>query len=271
MTVVEFIKLPMLKSGLIFLLILAPLFSTAQILNVEKFRVDKDTSNAWAGNIGGGFNLKQQQTRVITLNANSNLVYLSRRHSYLNINNIKFVGVQSSDIISEGYTHWRVNLSRKTFVSYEPFVQAQYDLGRGLQERELAGFSFRFNLVRTPKTLIAFNSGAMYEHEVWKGTVLRYPEPSSPGYAETSFIKSTSNISVRGDVAPNVNVLLVTYYQARFEKFFRPRVISELQVNFVINKYFSISHQFTSLLDAMPILDNNEFTYNYNINLIVKF
>jgi hypothetical protein len=221
--------------------------------------------------VGIGFSSKKQQNTVTTLNANSNLVYLSRKHSYLNIGNIKFIAVEGNKLISEGYTHFRLVLNRKKFVSYEPFVQWQYDLGRGLEKRELYGFALRFNIIRSKKMLVAANSGAMYEHEIWRGNVLRFPVPEKPGFAETEFIKYTSNFSVRGDLTGNVYLLFVTYYQARFERFFNPRIISELQMNFIINKYFTLNNQFVSTFDSLPILTENRFVYSLNTNLLVKF
>ncbi|MBX9852570.1 MAG: hypothetical protein K2X86_12555 [Cytophagaceae bacterium] len=57
---------------------------------------------------------------------------------------------------------------------------------------------------------------------------------------------------------------MVTYYQARFEKIFKPRIITDVQLNFNINKYFSLSNPLVSTYDALPILDENEFIYSFN-------
>jgi putative salt-induced outer membrane protein YdiY len=251
-------------------LLLISFTSIGQILNIEKFRIDKDTSNVWGANVGFGFSTKKQQTSVTTLNANANIVYLSKKHSYITINYIKFVGIENVNPLSEGYTHWRLTLLRQKFMSYEPFIQWQYDKGRGLLKRKLYGGTIRLNVLKTKKTMIAFNTGAMYEYELWRGEVIRYPLENTQDSAQTQFLKSTNSITVRGDVTPNVNVFLVSYYQARFDRFFSPRIISEIQVNVKINKYFSISNQFTSTYDAIPILKNNTFIYSYTTNLLFK-
>jgi hypothetical protein len=253
----------------IFILLSLECFS--QILNIEKYRIDKDTANVWSGNIGFGFSSKKQQNTVTTLNANSNLVYLSQKHSYLQIGNIKFIAVEGSQLISEGYTHFRSVLNRRKFISYEPFLQWQYDLGRGLEKRELYGFAIRFNFIRTKKFHVAANTGCMYEHEVWKGNVLRFPVVDRPGFAETHFIKSTSNFTARGDVSNNVYILFVIYYQARFDRFFDPRLITDTQINFIISKRLTINNQFVSTFDDLPILTENRFVYSLNTNLMIKF
>lgn len=242
-----------------------------QILNIEKYRSDKDTSRVWAGNVGFGLSAKKQQTSLLNLNTNCNLAYFSLHHSYMNISYFKFVAIQESEVISEGYTHFRALFDRKRFVSYEPFVQFQYDLGRGLLKRQLAGFTFRFNFLSTEKVHMAANTGAMYEQELWEGEVLRYPISERPDRAETYFIKSTSNFSIRGDISNNVYLLFVTYYQARFEKFLTPRIISDVQLNVKMSRFFSISNQFTSTYDALPILRDNKFIFSLNTNLTLNF
>lgn len=243
----------------------------AQILNIEKFRLDKDTFNIWMGNISFGFNTKKQKNTVTTLNSASNLVYLSKKHSYLSINRINLIFVEDSKLISEGYAHLRFNLWRRKTLSYEPFLQYQFDLGRGLDKRELAGLTLRVQLKTGDKYIVAFNSGIMYEHELWKGNVLRKQFLISEGIAETFFTKSTTNLSVRANLSSQLSLFLTSYYQARFVDFFNPRVISDISLMIKISNNFAITNQFLSFYDASPILDENSFTYTYNTNFTINF
>lgn len=246
------------------------LSSYSQILNIERFRLDKDTSHAWFGSVGLGFSAKQQKVSVTTFNGNSNLVYLSKLHSYLNVNYIRFIKVANSEPISEGYTHWRVNFFRRKKLSYEPFVQFQYDIGRGLLKRNLYGFTFRFDVRLGEKLNIGLNTGAMYEYEKWRGQVLRF-QTEVQDIGRTSFIKSTSNVNIRWRITQHVNLFLLTYYQARFESFFRPRVISDVQLSYELNKNFSMVGQYISTYDAAPILVANEFIQTFNLTFNYKF
>lgn len=248
-----------------------PYFSFSQILNIEKYRLDKDTFNIWMGNVGLGFNSKKQQTNVLTFNGNLNVAYLSKKHSYMTINYIKFINVASDNVISEGYTHVRFNFFRHNRISIEPFVQLQYDIGRGLYKRGLMGQSFRLSIHSKERYTLSFATGAFYEYELWKGDVLRFGDENRPGVAETNFIKSTSNIALRLDLHKSVNLFLVTYYQARFNHFFKPRVISDLQVVFNLGRHFSISNQFVSTFDAYPITTANKFIFSFNSALMFKF
>ena len=247
-------------------------FSTqAQIMNIERFRLDKDTFNVWMGNIGFGFSNKKQKVAMFQYNANANIAYLSRRHSYMTINYIKFIKVEKTDVLSEGYTHWRINFMRRKFLSYEPFVQFQYDLGRGLQYRQLAGFSFRFNVHSQDKVNVGFNTGAMWEVEEWKGAVLRFPLETDSTRAQTNFIKSTTNLFAKIPLSKQVTFFSIMYYQARFDDFFHPRFINDTQLQIALGKHFAFNSQFTSTLDAAPILQNNGFVYSLSSSLNYRF
>jgi hypothetical protein len=242
-----------------------------QILNIEQFRLDKDTSDIWLGNITGGFNKKQQQVNVTTINTSSNLVYLSEKHSYMNINNFRFLKVATTDILSEGYTHWRVNLVRRQRISLEEFFQYQFDRGRGMVRRSLIGSSLRVHVLKTEKFIFGFNSGAMYESEFWEGEVLRKEVETAPRQAKTNLMKSTSNITIRGSIIKDFNVFFVGYYQAPFNDFFRPRVITDLQLQYSFTRRLALNTQFVSTFDAAPLITNNRFIYNLVTGVTFRF
>jgi hypothetical protein len=243
----------------------------SQILNIERFRPSKDTANVWMGNIGLGFSSKKQLNSVINLNTNANVVYLSAKHSYMSINSLNLIRASESQIISEAYSHLRFNFMRRKRISYEPFLQWQYDLGRGLEKRELYGFSLRFRLASGEKIDLSMNSGVMYEHEKWRGEVLRLATDTSYTHAEASFIKSTNNVTLKSKLGNGITLFLLTYYQARYNRFLQPRIISDMKINFKINNHFSFSTQLTGIFDADPIIKNNHLIYEFNNSLVINF
>jgi hypothetical protein len=263
-----------MKLSLIHIIVVILFFNTigfSQILNIERFRPSKDTANVWMGNVGLGFSNKKQLNNVLYLNADANVVYMSAMHSYMSINNLSLIRAAESQLISDAYSHFRFNFMRKKFISYEPFLQWQYDLGRGLEKRELYGFTFRAKLTSGQKIELSANTGAMYEHEKWKGQVLRLATDSSYTHAEARFLKSTSNISLKSKLGTGITLFVLTYYQARFNRFLQPRVISDFKINFRINTYFSFSTQLTGIADANPIIKNNRLVYEFNNRLVITF
>ncbi len=255
-------------------LLLVPSFTNAQIANIEKFRLDKDTANLWMGNASFGFASKKQKNIVSEYTTYFNMAYLSKKHSYMTLNYSDLQQVDKYKYISEGYTHWRINFLRRNRLSYEPFIQFQYDKGRGLTKRNLYGFSFRLSLLKYHKEKdrldIGVSTGAMYEDEEWRGKVIRFGVEGDTGKAATQFIKSTNNIFLRATLHEKITLFTSVYYQARYEKFFNPRIVSDIQLVFKVTKLLSLSSGFNSTYDSYPIVEGNIFTYKLSGSVIFK-
>jgi hypothetical protein len=268
----------MLKSALKYLtiltILLVPILSNAQIANIEKFRLDKDTSNLWLGNTGFSLSSKKQKNVVNEYSAYLNLVYLSKRHSYMTLNYTDLQQLDKYSFISEGYTHWRINFFRRNRLSYEPFVQFQYDKGRGLLKRNLYGYCFRLNLLKYNKNNDRFDlgvsTGAMYEEEEWSGKVVHYETNGDTSRTQTHFIKSTSNLFARASLHEKITLFASVYYQARFEKFNYPRVVSDLQLVFKVTKVLSLNSGFGATYDSYPVVSGNIFTYKLSGGFLFK-
>lgn len=241
----------------------------AQIVNVERFRLDLDTANLWLGNAGLGLNIKKQQNNIYTYNGNLNAVFLSRRHAFISLNYFRLLRQDRTNLLKDGYAHVRVNLARQNRFSYEAFLQYQMDEGRGLYQREILGAATRLRLWAGKQGYMSANTGFMYEKENWHGDVLRFETDS--GMSETVFIRSTSNVTARISLTEGVSLFLVTYYQARPDYFFRPRLISDIQIQLRINRYLAFNSQFVATLDAMPVVAGNTFVYTFNNSLLVSF
>lgn len=252
---------------LFFLLVSLPI--SAQIVNIEKFRTDLDTSKQWLGNAGLGLAIKKQQISIYTFNSNLNLVYLSQKHAYTTISYFKLIRQGQDNLLSEGYAHGRINFFRRKKLSYETFVQYQYDQGRGLIFRALYGASLRLTLLARKKAFLALNSGAMYEKENWQGKILRFETDS--GHAESIFIKSTTNLTARVNLSESISLFMVGYYQARPDYFFLPRLITEVQFQFKLNKYLAFNTRFASTYDALPVIEGNAFLYELTNSLLINF
>lgn len=235
--------------------------SFGQILNVEKFRLEEDTSNVWIGNINFGLSMKKQQTQVLSLGSNYNVAYLSDLHSYMFLGNFNLIQVENTDVISEGYGHLRFNFLRKRKLSLEQFNQLQYDKGRGMIFRGLVGADLRVRLISNDNLNISANTGAMYETEEWRdenGTLI-----------PNNNLKSTSNLTVRWNITESLAFMSITYYQARFDRFFRPRLITDTSFQIQINERFSFRTQYVATYDDDPVVDQANFIYSLENKLVI--
>ena len=138
-----------------------------QMLNIETFRLEKDTSKIFVGSIGFGYMNKKQINSMTQYSTTDNCSYLSKLHSYMVMSNLTIVKNGSQNLVNQGYIHLRMNYFRKKLFSIEQFSQIQYDKGRGLNSRYLTGVSMRYRIHSNDKWYASINNGIMYEDENW--------------------------------------------------------------------------------------------------------
>lgn len=238
--------------------------ANAQVVNVERHRVDADTVNVWTGGIGFGLNISQNQSQVIRFNNSADLTYVGQKHDYLFLGRNNFLRVEGDNVLNDGFIHIRNVLYRDNTYAPELFLQAQYNMDWGLKRRALAGANIRVRLHQTDKFAAFVSTGAMFENEIWE-------DPEGNLRDEFNHIKSTTSFNIRGTISETLELSAISYYQARPARFFKPRFTSDWQVRFHISEHLRFSIQFISTLDADPPLDATKFIYNINNLLEVRF
>lgn len=234
----------------------------AQILNIEKSRLETDSTKQWLGNMEFLFSIQEQQVRVTNFALSTNISYFSNLHQYIAIGNLDLVKVQNEQVISNGYAHLRVNFFHHNKISYEVFSQGQYDEVRGMEKRLLAGGNLRWKIEDNDKLTVAVGSGLMYEDEKWS-----FAEVDST----TQLLKSSTYLSYHHQIAEKFEVNLIGYYQGRFDYFDKPRLIGDLNLNFGISKHFTFTSQFVVLYDAAPIVPIDKLIYTFENGLQINF
>jgi putative salt-induced outer membrane protein YdiY len=235
----------------------------AQILNIESFRLEKDTAKVFLGNVGFGFSAKKQTVSVSRYNSNVNSVYLSQQHSYMLLSTLSLVKIDNQNVLSEGYAHYRMNFFRKKIFSTEQFNQIQYDKGRGMDSRLLTGLCLRYRILNTPRWSISANTGLMYEIENWS---------NAHQQQQSHLVKSSSNLTIKAKITPTLSLYMITYYQARPDQyFFRPRLITDTSLQLKISTKFSFNTQYVATYDDRPIIDIPHLIYAVNSSILYNF
>lgn len=248
---------------LLTLFIAAPLYG--QVLNVESFRTEAaiDTTASWSGETAFDVSLSKFNESVFLLGNETNASYFSGNHRYLFLTSVELINVDGASVISNGYFHLRSTFNENKTVSPEIFTQYQYNENLGLNERYLAGGSIRYRFLDRQNIRGSLVTGAMFEHEQWgleDGSTI-----------EKNLLKSTSNIAVRGQLTETTQLLLIGYYQARPDQFFKPRVTSENQLTMRISKYLTYRVKFTLTYESEPIGETPDLIYTLKNGLVFSF
>ena len=234
----------------------------AQLLNVESVRVNSDSAG-WNGSLEFDLSLNRYNEDVFEFTNASNLSYFSKRHAYMLLNKLKFVNLNGNSLISSGYIHLRSTFSRKEKLSPELFLQYQYNNNLGLNNRALAGAGIKYRFYRSDNWQASISTALMGEYEEW--------QLNDQASIENEFLKSTSNISLRGKISETARFKLIGYYQARPDKFFKARSILESGLQMDLSKRVAVSINFVASYDAAPIIDIPNLTYELSNGFLIRF
>ncbi|MFA0962354.1 DUF481 domain-containing protein [Roseivirga sp. BDSF3-8] len=239
--------------------------ATAQILNVEKDRLEGDSTDYFLGAVGLQLNLNNRASTpekeiVFTqFKVAANAAYIGDNHDYILLGDLDYNTVTDGPLISTGYGHYRVHWLKKHTLSYETFTQFQYDQGRGLELRYLVGGGVRLSLVDNKNTSLHLGVGGMYEYERWE-----VPE-SEPRFTITkNLLKSSNYLSYRQKISKTTDFNMITYYQVGYDpedNIYRNRVSGEANLILKISEKLNFTTSFTCGYDQNPVVDIRKFVY----------
>lgn len=246
-----------------------------QILNVEKNRVKGDSANYFLGTIGLSFNANNQsltdngtEKSFVGFSANSDVAYFSTYHSFLLVGQLQYTATSETAINSAGYGHFRINWLRKNVISYENFVQIQYDQGRGMRSRQLGGGGVRFRIYREEKSSLFAGTGIMREREEWERP------GEEDGLVELSLWKSSSYVTSRLQLRENIAFGSIVYFQTGYDPdrdFFRHRVSAD--VNILVNLTSKLALQTSASItyENRPVVPIPKFVYRVTNGIQLNF
>lgn len=265
---------------LLLLILAAAPNADAQILNIERSRIERDTANFLTGKAGLNFSMfnrnagRNNPNNFLQLTFNGDLAYISKQHTYLFLNyyNYLLVNYDSRElrntVASNGYSHFRVNLLSRRKVSYELFTQYQADMARGLERRILTGAGVRWLLYRTDNSSWFAGTGLMHEHETWK-------DPEQEGVTRVSdLLKSSNYVSLRSKLSEHVETNNIAYFQTGYDRNisrFRNRISGDLGLTVKLIGRVSMRTNFNFTYEDRPIVPVTRFIYAITNGLQVDF
>jgi hypothetical protein len=246
----------LLALGVVLFILANPPAARAQILNIEKKRLEEKEGNYFVGNVGVHFNYNnrsptlRQPARVMDTGLSSNLAFFMKDHAFMLINEYQIFLINESEFVNTGLTHARAQFFRKLRFSFEVYSQFQYDRPRGMRRRGLIGIGPRVRLVQTEKFNLTGGTGVMYEQEHWL-----FPE--SPARARARFAKSSSYVSLRYEPQEDINLNAIVYFQTGYDRgvgVFRHRISGDLNLAVRLIGKLSLTSTFSGSYETEPIV-----------------
>lgn len=235
-----------------------PTATGAQILNVEKIRLEYPEDRVIFGNIGTNFTYHnrsinlQTPTRVFTGGLTSDTGYFTDSHLFMLINSYQLLFVNDARVVNFGSSHFRTQFYHKSTVSPEVYTQYQYDQARGLDSRILAGAGPRWRILRTEAWNFAVGTGLMFEREEWQDPLLKDDPVITARY-----LKSSSYVSTRYMINEFVDLNAVVYYQIGYDRDYDQtlhRVSSDVNLAMKMFEKLSFTTSFNIAWESRPIV-----------------
>lgn len=267
-------KLSLFKIFILLAFLLSGMKSFAQILNIEKARLDSlDKSHPFRINFESKFNFynrsggEGEQAKFASFANDLNAVLAPGKTSFVVLGNLAYTENNGSTILNNGYLHLRTNFNYQKTWSQEVFSQIQYDNFRGLTQRYLLGGGIRWKAVKSQKFDLILGAGPMFEREDWK-------IPDSEDIEDVAFLKLSNYFIVRWDIAENVNFNTIFYYQVGYDQSIdaaRNRISSTTNFNFKISKHLSFTTSIAMAYEDKPIIPITKFIYGLENGLTLGF
>lgn len=251
----------MQKTFLLFIFICLCLKSNGQIVNVESIRKVADTSR-WSGFVSIDLALIKNKKDIFKIANRTHVQYQKNKNLVLLINDINVQQLDAEKFVNRGIQHLRYNYRFHQRVTWEAFIQTQYDPISNIIFRGLLGSGPRFKLSPSKK------------HRFYLGTLMMYE------YEETEELEQTViNSDFRGSMYVSVNLypsdqisfVSTSYYQPNISAFKDYRISNETSLVFKIFKDVAFKSTFTLFFDTFPAMNVPDTQYEWTNGLTYMF
>jgi putative salt-induced outer membrane protein YdiY len=231
---------------------------TAQVINIESKRFLQDT-NGFIGKADLNFNINQNISQVISLGVNIHSQYVHNKHRILAIGDLAFIKAGKQDFVNSGYQHFRYNYKLSHILTWEAFVQAQYNRILLLDRRYLAGTGPRFKLIKQPNFRAYTAVLYMYEYQSQNNDSIE---------AYNNRISSYLTLSLS---SKKVEFTSTTFYQPNLANFNDFRIANDTAFEIIITGHFNFKVGFNLLYDTKQPIGIPDLTYILKNGLSYKF
>lgn len=214
--------------------------ASAQVLNIESQRFLNDT-DGWAGQAALNFSAQQNVNEVISFGNDVHVQYKKGKSRIIFLNDLNFSKSNGTSFVNTGYQHLRYNykLANKPHLTWEAFVQSQYNKPMKMDLRLVAGTGPRFRLAKTDRLHLYFAALYMFEHETDHADDLVYDDHRLSSYLSFSWTPFK-----------NAEIVNTLYYQPAFADFNDYRIAEDFHFTIDISKHFGFGTVFSLLQDT---------------------
>ncbi|QAA82777.1 DUF481 domain-containing protein [Aequorivita sp. H23M31] len=234
--------------------------TSAQVLNAESLRKVTDTSG-FTGSASLDFSLKKDVNEYFGFRSNIHLQYKMKRNLILIKNDIEFQRIEGNKFSNSGISHIRYNYKIYPRITWEVFVQAQYNKVSKIDFRGLAGTGPRFKLSTSNLYNFYLGTLVMYEQE-------ELDDGITPIQRD---IRGSAYFSFSLYPVKNIAIISTTYYQPKLGDFEDYRVSSQSSLLIKMFGDLAFKTTYTFIFDRYPAVGIPKSQYNFSTGVAYSF
>jgi hypothetical protein len=250
------------KIKIVFLILFLSTFKplSAQILNIESYRIKTDTIG-WSGKFGLNFSLYKNTKSIIKIGNNTHIQYKTAKDLFLLLGKYDLLVSDSDNLVDKYILHFRYNYKFSDRTVGEFFLQGQHNAISKIDFRGLIGVGMRFKLSKNEKFRYYLGSTLMYEYE--NNTLY---------IASDKLIRWSNYFSMSIYPSEQVSIVSTTYYQPAFREFSDYRISTQNALFFKLSKYLSWKTGFNLDYDNKPFagVPNTQYSLSSGIVYSLK-
>ncbi len=245
----------------------------SQILQVDHRQFANDSIMGWLGDIQVDFSFNNLNEPVreneifLYLGVNGNVSYFTKKDHYFWKNYLAYGQTGNFTFVSQGYSHFRVDLNYRKKFSPEFFAQVQYDITRQMRLRAVSGLGYRYVFFRSEKAELEYGLAGIIEHERWDFI-------NESGFSERTLPKLASYVGIYRNFT-HVKISYNQFYQVGYDTVddvWRNRLSGVFEVDDEIFKNFHLILRFNYDYDFNPVIDDlKNLFYQLNNGIRYKF
>ncbi|RMG54432.1 MAG: DUF481 domain-containing protein [Bacteroidetes bacterium] len=242
----------------------------AQVVNTEKLRVDAQ-EDGWAHQGTFGLSLSRNKAgQLLGIGLRLRSEYHAGRHRLLWVGDYARTRLQSDDagsilvknIRNEGFVHLRYNYRFQPWLTWEAFVQSQFNEIQAMRYRQLQGTGPRFRLIDRDSVHVFLGTLYMFEYEeTTDGTPFMFHRDH----------RLSSYLSAGFAFSPTASLNHVTYFQPRLDQWSDFRLSSESILSVALTTHIQLNVSFNLVYDTQPPLGIPRTMYNLSNALALRW
>ncbi len=218
-----------------------PFYSRAQIVNIEKSRMQSDTTG-WMGSAGAALSLTKNTQQVFSSDLDTHLQYKSAKSLYLILGSYGFLKGANNRLIDHAFLHFRYNYKMSKVVRWELFTQLQKNTITLIKSRFLLGTGPRFKIFSNKTLRLYAGTLIMYEQEQETGSLpILHKDVRNSNYFSFSF-------------TPNkmLEIISTSFYQPLLKQWNDCRFLTQISVKAKAGKQLAVKINWNYLNDPFP-------------------